>query len=243
MFLQFLGTRGEIELSTPRHQLHSSLLVVHSGKRIMVDCGSDWRDELGRIRPDAIALTHANPDHAAGLRDGAPCPVYATAEAHKGIAEYPIAKRETIKLRTPREIQGATFEAFAVDHSARCPAVGYRISGGGVTIFYCPDVAEIPDLGKALKDVCVYIGDGASLTRGLLRKKGNKVLGHASIRSQLEWCAEHGVRRAFFTHCGTEIVSQDGRGAARGLRVLAREFGVTTKFAHDSMQTAISKGA
>ena len=93
------------------------------------------------------------------------------------------------------------------------------------------------------EDVCVYIGDGASLTRGLLRKKGKKVLGHASIRSQLEWCAEHGVRRAFFTHCGTEIVSQDGRGAARGLRVLAREFGVTTKFAHDSMQTAISKGA
>lgn len=46
----------------------------------MLDCGADWLGRVARLRPSAIVLTHAHPDHAAGLADGAPCPVYATAE-------------------------------------------------------------------------------------------------------------------------------------------------------------------
>jgi len=73
--LRFLGTRGEIEVRTHRHRRHSSLLVGYRRSEVMIDCGLDWRDGLAGVRPDAIVLTHAHPDHAAGLRDGAPCPV------------------------------------------------------------------------------------------------------------------------------------------------------------------------
>ena len=61
------------------------MLVGYRRREVMVDCGLDWRDRLARLHPAAIVLTHAHPDHAAGLRDGAPCPVYAPAEVWSAI--------------------------------------------------------------------------------------------------------------------------------------------------------------
>jgi glyoxylase-like metal-dependent hydrolase (beta-lactamase superfamily II) len=115
--LRFLGTRGEIEARTRRHRRHSSLLVGYRRREVMVDCGLDWQDGLARIRPAAIVLTHAHPDHAAGLRDGAPCPVYAPAAAWSAIHRYPIAERGIVEPRRPLTVLGIEFEAFPVEHS------------------------------------------------------------------------------------------------------------------------------
>jgi len=76
--LTFLGTRGELKIRSRRHRRHSSLLVHCGDTRMMIDCGADWLGRLRAIAPTAILLTHAHPDHAAGLAEGAPCPVYAT---------------------------------------------------------------------------------------------------------------------------------------------------------------------
>jgi len=67
MKLTFLGTRGEIEAKTPQHRMHASLLVSYRGARVMIDYGLDWLGKFERLHPDAIALTHAHPDHAWGL--------------------------------------------------------------------------------------------------------------------------------------------------------------------------------
>ena len=40
-------------------------------------------------------------------------------------------------------IDTISFEAFAVEHSLRAPAVGYRIRSGRITAFYVPDLAAI----------------------------------------------------------------------------------------------------
>ena len=45
--------------------------------------GADWLHRIGEVSPTAIVLTHAHSDHVDGLRAGAPCPVYATADALK----------------------------------------------------------------------------------------------------------------------------------------------------------------
>lgn len=89
MKLTFLGTRGNIDVRSEVHHMHSALLVEYYGERVMVDCGEDWGCKIDEIGPDAIVLTHAHPDHAGGLKDGAPCPVYATEESWEDIDTYP----------------------------------------------------------------------------------------------------------------------------------------------------------
>jgi glyoxylase-like metal-dependent hydrolase (beta-lactamase superfamily II) len=68
MTLTFLGTRGYIDARTRRHRMHTALLVTRRRRRVMIDCGEDWAPRVGRLRPQAILVTHAHPDHTGGLR-------------------------------------------------------------------------------------------------------------------------------------------------------------------------------
>src|SRR5258707_8744732 len=86
--LTFLGTRGEIDTRTRRHRMHTSLLVSYRGANVMIDCGLDWLGKLKRVSPSAIVLTHAHPDHAWGLKEGAPCPVYAPEKTSRELRHY-----------------------------------------------------------------------------------------------------------------------------------------------------------
>ena len=231
--LTFLGTRGEIEVSSRRHRRHSSLLVQCDEARIMIDCGTDWLGRLHGVAPTAIVLTHAHPDHAAGLAEGAPCPVYATKVTWDLIRRFPIDDRRRLPLRKSIMIDGVRFKAFPVEHSIRAPAVGFRVSAGGACFFYVPDVAGIPDAAHALRGINVYIGDGATMKRSMLRRKRRTVIGHAPISSQLDWCDKVDVRRAIFTHCGSPIVRGDARKLNAALRRIGRQHDVGARFACD----------
>ena len=239
MKLEFVGTRGSIEARTRRHRMHSSLVVSYYRKRVMIDCGEDWLGHIEWVSPRAIVVTHAHPDHAWGLKGGAPCPVYATQEAWEDMSSLGIEEPRTMPAREPVEIQGITFEAFPVLHSTRAPAVGYRISAGRVSIFYVPDVAWIEDRNGALSGAKVYIGDGATITRPMVRKPGDVIIGHVPIRTQLTWCEKEGVPRAIFTHCGSKIVEGDERTLRAELQELAEERGVEAEIAFDGMEEVL----
>src|SRR5947208_9855283 len=236
MRLTFLGTRDEIEARTRRHRMHSSLLVSYRGANVMIDCGLDWLGKLERLHPIAIVLTHAHPDHAWGLQNGSPCPVHAPQKTWETLKNCQIEDRQLIKERAPTKICG---EAFAVEHSILAPAVGYRISAGRAYIFYGPDLLFIHDRVAALKGVQVYIGDGATLTRSFVRKRGDALIGHAPVRTQLGWCAKEGVPRAIITHCGSEIVAGDERALRKTIAAIARDIGIETQIAHDRMELAL----
>jgi ribonuclease BN (tRNA processing enzyme) len=231
--LTFLGTRGEIDVRSRRHRRHSALLVEHREARIMIDCGADWLGRLATIAPTAIVLTHAHSDHAAGLVDGAPCPVYATEVTFDLLRRYPIAERYGMSLRRTAVIGGLKFRAIPVQHSIRAPAVGYRISEDDAYFFYVPDVARFPNHANVLRRSKVYIGDGATLTRSMVRRKNGACIGHASVAAQLGWCAEAGVRRAIFTHCGSGIVRGNARFLDALVDRLGREHGIVASLACD----------
>ena len=237
--LEFLGTRGEIDVRTRRHNMHTSLLVSYRGADVMIDCGLDWLGKFERLHPAAIVLTHAHPDHAWGLQNGAPCPVHAPEKTWRTLKNCKVEDRHVIRERVATEICGIIFEAFPVEHSILAPAVGYRISAGRAHIFYGPDLLFIHDRAAALKDVLVYIGDGATLTRSFVRKRGNALIGHAPARRQLTWCAKEGVPRAIITHCGSEIVTGDERKFAGELRAMAVERGIEACIAHDGMELTL----
>ena len=231
MKLTFIGTRGEIDVRTRRHRMHTSLLVSYRAANVMIDCGLDWLEKLRRVSPSAIVLTHAHPDHAWGLKQGAPCSVYATEKTWQELEHYPIKDRHVIEERTPTKICGITFEAFPVEHSILSPAVGYRVSAGRARIFYAPDLIFIHERSAALKDVQLYIGDGATVTRSFIRKRGKALIGHSSVRTQLTWCQKEGVPRAIITHCRSEIVSRNERDIEGKLHAMATERNIEVQVA------------
>ncbi|NMT64380.1 MBL fold metallo-hydrolase [Marinobacter orientalis] len=238
MKLTFLGTRGYIDPATDRHRRHTATLVSYRGRTLMIDCGADWRQEVWRVKPHALVITHAHPDHAFGLQDGAPCPVWATTESWQAMADWPIEERlrHTMAPRRREVIEGIGVEAFPVIHSRRAPAVGYRLDAGRVTVFYAPDVVWIEGRERAFDGVRCYIGDGASLDRSLVRKdKEGNLVGHTSVRTQLTWCRKEGVPEMIVTHCGEQIVGGDERKLGATLRQYAGERGVRACIAHDGM--------
>ncbi len=239
MKLLFPGTRGYTESTSRRHRRHSACIVAYRHKRLLIDCGADWAGRIDDLSPHAILVTHAHPDHADGLRDGAPCPVYASAATldrlviPAGCEVWPLSARQPIVIR------GITVETFPVAHSTRAPAVGFRVSAGRASVFYVPDVVYIDDRAAALTGVDLYVGDGSTVADDLVRKQGGYLIGHTPIRTQLTWCMKEGVERAVFTHCGEEIVAGDERRIGPKVKRMARERGVQARIAHDGMEITL----
>jgi phosphoribosyl 1,2-cyclic phosphodiesterase len=219
--------------------MHSAVMVSGGGGRVLIDCGKDWLGRVRRLRPDAILISHAHDDHAAGLKRGARCGVYASAESWRAMAAWPLAMRYVVPPRQQFALAGLVVEAWPVEHSVLAPAVGYRITAGSSHIFYVPDVARLPNPVAALRDVDLYVGDGATLDRPLIRRRGSLHIGHATIRTQLEWCAAAGIRDAVFTHCGSGVVRSEPRDIAVALATMAREHGVRARFAYDGMRITV----
>jgi len=236
--ITFLGTRGNIEAKTKRHNNHSILLIEYKKTKILIDWGLDWlkkRKKLDAIRPHAIFITHAHPDHAEGLKHGAPYPVYATTDSWKTMKKYPIDEKITIKKNQKITIGSIDIQAFPIVHSIISPAVGYKITMGKHIIFYVSDLITIIDEKKALAGVQIYIGDGASLTQPIIRYRDGIPMGHTTIKNQIIWCAQEKVPMAIFTHCGSQIVKGDGRTLGAQIRELGKKYGINAKLAYDGM--------
>jgi hypothetical protein len=152
---------------------------------------------------------------------------------------YPIKDRHLIEERTRTKICGIACEAFPVEHSILSPAVGYRVSAGRACIFYAPDLIFIHDRSAALKGVQIYIGDGATLTRSFIRRRGEALIGHSPVRTQLTWCEKEHVPRAIITHCGSEIVTGDERKISEKLRAIGAERGIDVHIAYDGMKLTL----
>jgi phosphoribosyl 1,2-cyclic phosphodiesterase len=104
-----------------------------------------------------------------------------------------------------------------------------------VAVLYAPDVVSIPEQAEAMDGITLYVGDGASVARSIVRRREGMEIGHASIREQLDWCAAEGVRRAIFSHCGSQIVKDEEAAAVR-VAALGAERGVEAAIAYDGLE-------
>lgn len=233
MQLTFLGTRSSSDLGNARHLRHSALLFEGSQGRVMIDCGGDWLQALPRLAPDALLLTHAHPDHSAGLATGAPCPVYATEDTWQRLPDYPLGDRRLLVENQMLNINGLLVQVVPLHHSLRAPTVGFRIQVDNTCLFYAPDVAALIDPSTSLKGVDLYIGDGSTLDDSMLRIEQGLPCGHAPISDQLQWCRASGVTSMIITHCGEAIIA-DEVAACRQLAETA--LGIEILFAHDGLR-------
>ncbi len=236
--LRFYGTKGYVEEESPSHRGHSAFTVEAGGFRLLCDFGQNRKGMLGKIRPDAIFISHAHPDHAWGLKEGTDVPVYASAVTHEILRDLPIGNRVVLKPGTPRSEGPFRIAAFPVVHSVRCPCVAARIVAGRFTLVYSGDVISFENPDAALVGADLYVGDGSTLKGSLVRRHASGTLiGHTTIRAQLGWLARAGVPRAVFSHFGKGPIEMGRPALTESLRRLAAEkaAGCEVRAARDGM--------
>lgn len=209
--LVFLGTKGEIEEETSKHQYHSSLLLDFKNFKLLIDYGLRHKYGLDKIQPDAILITHAHPDHYSWLKDEikTEVPVYLTKET-LDYGKYRPNNYRIISADNKFKLSSLEIYPYQVMHSIRCPAVGFKIKiPENKTLIYNPDLVDIVNKNEILIGIDYYIGDGSSLKANLVRRKGNQFFGHSRITTQINWCKKHHIDNIIFTHLGKEIIDKE----------------------------------
>ena len=239
MLLHFYGTKGYVEEESPSHRGHSAWVLEVAGFRLLCDFGENRKGLLSEIAPDAIFVSHAHPDHAWGLREGADVPVHASTITHELTREFPISKRVTLSPGKARRVGPLRLTAFPVVHSVRCPCIAVRIETPEGIVVYSGDVVSFEDPDAALAGARLYVGDGSTPKGSLVRRHQSGVLiGHTTIRAQLGWLAKRAVPRAVFSHFGKGPIEMGDAALDEALTALATEKapGCTVEAARDGME-------
>jgi ribonuclease BN (tRNA processing enzyme) len=240
--LQFFGTKGYVDESSREHSGHSAFVLEANGFRLLCDFGENRKGMLERIRPDAIFVSHAHPDHAWGLWEGTQLPVYASAATHDLLKELPLLDRVVLVPGEPVAIGPFRLTALPVIHSIRCPGIAARISLDGFTLVYAGDIVAFEEPDTALEGADFYIGDGSSLTDSLVRRhESGTLVGHTTVRAQLGWLSRHGVIRAAFSHFGKGPIEmgEDGLRTALDALAAAKPPGCAVTAAYDGLEMEI----
>jgi len=234
MLLNFIGTKGEVEESNKYHKITASLFIVNASTRLLVDVGHGIDEaKLKALKPSHILITHAHPDHTDGLFNlRSKIPIYLTQKTAELLSKRNIKpiissifkEEDTFKIGLLR------IKSYPVWHSILVPAVGFSIN---YKIWYSPDVLHISKKEQALKGLQLYIGDGSSPIRALVRKTNDKLIGHASMATQSLWASSAGIKKVIFTHFGKEVIEGDESQILNKLKWARKDLDIT--FAFDGM--------
>ncbi len=213
MHLKFPGTKGEIEENSAKHKYHSSLIIEQTDVRILLDFGEKHSPELESFvnNFNAILITHAHPDHYIWTikeQTGITIPVYLTQIA-LDYSNYKPLNYKIISAGKSFNIKGLLITPYDVIHSLRCPAVCFKIKGDK-TIIYAPDILDtVEPKEKVFENVDLLIADGSSVNVNLVRRKEDKLFGHAMVKTIIGWCKKYSIKNLIITHCGKQIVTSD----------------------------------
>lgn len=156
-----IGCLCEVCCSTDPHdkRLRQSAIIEYRGKRILIDCGPDFRQQIlstGDAHIDALLLTHIHYDHIGGLeelRGFSNFPIYARRDVIDAIhrrlaycfAEHPypgVPHYNLIEINDsdPFDCAGITIEPIPVMHY-RLPILGFKI-GSLAYITDCKTISQ-----------------------------------------------------------------------------------------------------
>jgi ribonuclease BN (tRNA processing enzyme) len=224
MKLHFYGTKGYVEESSRAHSGHSAFTIESDGFRLLCDFGENRKGLLKKIRPDAIFVSHAHPDHSWGLEEGTSASVYASAITHELTAKFPIEEREVLEPGRRVRVGPFRLTPYPVVHSVRCPCIAARLEVSGRILVYSGDIVAFDRPEEVLDGVEIYVGDGSTLKGSLVRRHASGALiGHTTVRAQLGWLDKHAVPRAVFSHFGKGPIEMGEKLLREALEGLASE--------------------
>lgn len=205
------------------HRLRASALLEVAGKRILIDCGPDFHQQMLRHgersrqdRLDALLVTHQHYDHVGGIDDMRPyCyqeemkesgfPVYCQADVARDLRErlpysfkadpYPGAPRFDLReIEAGKSFQVAGLEVLPVRvNHYLLDILGFRIGELG----YITDAKVVPDdTVEAMKGV-------DTLVINALRHKPH--ISHITLDEALELISRIKPRVAYLTHMSHDI--------------------------------------
>jgi len=213
MKLTFLGTRGEVEKSSKFHKNNSAIRLETHDKVILLDFGASWQGKLKFINPDYIWISQPYPEHALGLKgEETDIPVFMSKETSDKLPEsqFPLKNRQIVE---------GNFKFGSI--------VANQISTSGLVIEtdegkvgYFPSILDSPDK-SLLKELSIYIGDGSSLTKDIVKNVKGKRVGHKSMVAQLKQIP---TRKIIFTHLGEETIKMKHEELIQKMSELNKEF-------------------
>lgn len=205
------------------HRLRASALLEVAGKRILIDCGPDFHQQMLRHgersrqdRLDALLVTHQHYDHVGGIDDLRPyCyqeemkesgfPVYCQADVARDLRErlpysfksdpYPGAPRFDLReIEAGKSFQVAGLEVLPVRvNHYLLDILGFRIGELG----YITDAKVVPDdTVEAMKGV-------DTLVINALRHKPH--ISHITLDEALELISRIKPRVAYLTHMSHDM--------------------------------------
>jgi phosphoribosyl 1,2-cyclic phosphate phosphodiesterase len=209
---------GQCDPAEPRNRrLRSSILATSEDQVLLVDCGTDLREQLlaaGCDRIDAVLLTHDHADHCHGIDDlrplsqarGEPLPFLTRADTLERIRQrfayafqssrfYP-AMVEGVVLAAEYRL-GAANLRFVDQPHGRINSVGMRFDEGGRSAAYAIDYHELtPEMAALYEGADVWISD-------CLGRKPHPT--HTYLDAVLGWARELKVGQLYLTHLNNSM--------------------------------------
>ena len=238
-----IGCHCEVCTSHNPHdkRLRSSVLIEASGKKILIDAGPDFRQQMLKHNVeqlDAIVITHGHKDHIAGLDDvraynywqKKPMPVYADAATQEQIkremwyafaeVKYPgIPDIGLIEIFEDKnfQVEEIDFIPIRVRH-LKMPVLGFRVG----------DFTYITDANFIPADSFEKISGSKILVLNALRKE--KHVSHFTLAEAIEIAQLIKPEHTYFTHISHQLGKHSD---------IQKELPSGIFLAHDSLEISI----
>jgi phosphoribosyl 1,2-cyclic phosphate phosphodiesterase len=209
---------GECDPDEPRNRrTRSSILIESDGKRLLVDCGPDLREqllaaEIGTL--DGVIVTHDHADHCHGIdelraieqRRGKPVPIHARAQVLGSLQKrfnYIFSSRaiyravaEAVELGETLSLGKAQLRFVDQPHGG-ITSVGMRIEEEGQSIAYAIDFSDLTeDMRSLYQGADVWISD-------CLSRRPHPT--HAHLDAVLGWAREMNVGQLYLSHLNNSM--------------------------------------
>ncbi|HEX4761504.1 MAG TPA: MBL fold metallo-hydrolase [Sphingomicrobium sp.] len=209
---------GACDPQEPRNRrTRSSILIESAGKRLLVDCGPDLRQQLlaaGVGTLDAVIVTHDHADHCHGIDElraialatGRPVPLYARADVLERLStrfgyiftSSDIYREVARPLAVGDELAlGEATIRFVDQPHGGISSLGLRVDEGSRSVVYAIDFNDMTDEMKALYQGCgIWIAD-------CLSRRPHPT--HTHLDAVLAWARELDVGALYLSHLNNSM--------------------------------------